>query len=186
MSVDDEEVILRAFSRGLRSPSRFQFIAVLVVFWIEMDFRINNEVNMEQMYARYASEESPLLHYLAAFGARIYGRMEVSIARFTTTMAKVSKYQSLRLACEFEIAWCHYICNNFALCAAGMEEFLRQYKGDSFCAFAAYLLGVSYLMMNNADAANNAFRIVKTTARPNFSYDQVRYLFVSLLLAELA
>ena len=164
---------MRALDRdGLRHPSRFQCVAVLVLFWIEMDFRLDNHSNMESMLTQYNHPDSPLLLYLAAFGARQHGHMHVSEERFTRVMTLVT-HGSLHVMCVFELGWCCFVRGDHAACVAHLSTFLDTYQGISFRAFAAYLLGVSHMMLGDDGAARAAFMVVMDTARPNFSYDQV-------------
>ena len=108
------------------------------------------------------------------FGARMYGHVETAIARFELAKSQLSSVPSLQLACDFELGWSYYFLNDFSSCERKVKEFLKDYSGLSFQAFAAYVLGVSYHMLNQPADAELCFKIVQKKARPNFSYDQVR------------
>ena len=66
------------------------FGAALVLYWVEIDFKVNNEADAERMYtAQWQDRQAPLFHYLAGFSARLYGHVDLAIQRFELAQLQV-------------------------------------------------------------------------------------------------
>jgi hypothetical protein len=158
---------------GAGASSRLRFAAELLHLWVDADFFVDNEQAMEASYAKFTSVTAPMSHYLGGFGARIYGRIDDAIARFSLARAQCAGFASLEAVVDFELGWSHFIRCDWVTCISLLEGFLGCYRGAGYVSFAAYLLGTARLMVGDEVAAHTAFDACIRTARPNFSYDQV-------------